>query len=388
MKIKIAVLASAAALAGSAHAQSSVTLYGVIDTGLLYQSTTGPAYIATAASAAKYVSAGKVIGLKDGGIYASGFGLRGTEDLGDGYKVSFKLQGSFQSINGAMQLSDTAGVSAIFNQYAMLSVAGPFGSIDAGRQIVPMIWAMQDTDARHAQYFGSILTAWIGMNQAGRWVPTSTNAPIGALYDSNALVYHSPNFHGATAEFEYAPGGVAGQIQGGTRESAVLRYAYDGLHLAAVYYNGHDTNPYPATYPTTPATPATGKDNNRFYYLGARYTLQGVTASASWALGQNPSNTSQADVELLSGALSYAVSPQLELSSGLYYLRSKSSLYPGHSTEISLAADYSLSKQTTLYAEAGHVNNSGIMNQMIVYGTFVAPDANTTAVMLGIRHNF
>jgi predicted porin len=388
MKIKIAVLAASTAFAGAACAQSSVTLYGVLDTGLLYQSTSGPALVPSAASAAKYVSPGKVVGLKDGGIYSSGWGMRGTEDLGDGYTVSFKLQGSFQSTSGAGQLSDTAGVSAIFNQYAMVGVSGPFGSFDAGRQIVPMIWAMEDTDARHAQYFGSILTAWIGMNQAAGWVPTSTNAQIGALYDSNALVYHSPNFHGATAEFEYAPGGVAGQIQGGTRESAVLRYAYDGLHLAAVYYNGHDTNPYPATYPTTPATPATGNDNNRFYYLGARYTLKGLTASASWALGKNPSNTNRADLELLSGGLGYAITPQLGVTSGIYYLRSLSSLAPGHSTEISLAVDYSLSKQTTLYTEVGHVNNRGIMNQMIVYGSFVAPDANTTAVMIGMRHSF
>jgi hypothetical protein len=42
---------------------------------------------------------------------------------------------------------------------------------------------------------------------------------------------------------EYAPDGVAGSIQGNTRESAVLQYDNYGLKLAAIYYNGHDTNP-------------------------------------------------------------------------------------------------------------------------------------------------
>ncbi|CAE6738989.1 Outer membrane porin protein 32 [Paraburkholderia domus] len=388
MKVKLAALAALAAFASSAYAQSSVTLYGVVDSGLLYQSTSGPVLVPSAAAAAKFKSPGSVFALKDGGIYSSGWGIKGTEDIGGGYKVNFKLQGSFQSTSGALQLSDTPGVSAIFNQYSTIGLSGPFGSFDAGRQIVPMIWAMQDTDVRGAQYFGSILTAWIGMNQAAGWVPTSTNAPIGALYDSNALVYHSPNFHGVTAELEYAPGGVAGQIQGGTRESAVLRYAYNGLHLAAVYYNGHDTNPFAPTATGTPVTPATGNDNNRFYYLGARYQLQGFEASVSYSLGKNPSNSNKANLDLVSGGLGYAFSPQFSISSGIYYLHSKSEQVPGHSTEVSLGADYKISKQTTLYAEVGHVDNRGIMNQMIVYGQFVAPDANTTAAMVGVRHNF
>ncbi len=103
------------------------------------------------------------------------------------------------------------------------------------------------------------------MNQAAGWPGTSTNGPVGALYESNALVYHSPSFYGATVELEYAPGGVPGHFQGGTRESVVLRYSNYGLNLAAVYYNGHDTNPFPATFPNAPANPATGLNNNRFY---------------------------------------------------------------------------------------------------------------------------
>lgn len=382
MKTKVAAMAACAAFIGSAHAQSSVTLYGVIDSGLLYQSTSGPALVGLKSAQ------GHVFAVKDGGIYASGWGIRGSEAIGGGYKINFKLQEAFNSSNGGFQLSDTPGVGAAFSQYAMVGISGPFGSIDAGRQIVPMIWAMADTDVRHAQYFGSILTAWIGMNQAAGWVPTSTNAPIGALYDSNALVYRSPSFHGASIELEYAPGGVAGQAQGGTRESAVLRYANDGLRLAAVYYNGHDTNPFPATYPNSPAIPATGNNNNRFYYLGALYTLKGFTVSASYSLGKNPSNTRRADLDLWSAGLGYRFSPFLEITSGLYYLRSKSQAFPGHSLEESLAVDYSISKRTTLYAEVGHVANSGVMNQMIVYGSFVAPNASTTAAMVGVRHAF
>src|SRR5258708_8161587 len=198
---------------------------------MLYQSTEGSTFQPNACNT------GSVFELKDGGIYASNWGLKGTEDIGGGYKINFKLQGVLNSTNGKFGLADTPGATAIFNQYSVVGVSGPFGTIDAGRQIVPMIYAMADTDVRSAQYFGSILTAWLGVNQAAGWPGTSTNAPIGALYDSNALVYQSPKIYGASLALEFAPGGVSGQIQGGTRESPVLKHSNYGLNLPAVYYN-------------------------------------------------------------------------------------------------------------------------------------------------------
>jgi predicted porin len=287
MKLKFSSAAVVVAFASAANAQSSVTLYGAIDTGLLYQSTSA-AYFSP-----RLPNSGSVFAAKDGGLYGSIWGLKGSEDIGSGYKVNFELQGVFVSTNGKLGLSDTPGASAIFNQQASVGVSGPFGRIDAGRQFVPMVYAMAETDARGAQYFGSILTAWIGMNTAVGWPGTSTNGPIGALYDSNALVYQSPKFYGTSLSLEYAPGGVAGQPQGGTRESAVLNYSNYGLHLSGVYYNGHDTSPFALTYPTTPAAPSTGLDNNRFYYLGALYTIRGFSVSASYSQAGSDINSRQ-----------------------------------------------------------------------------------------------
>ncbi|QBR01764.1 porin [Paraburkholderia pallida] len=374
MKRKLSVLAVLAVMAGAAHAQSSVTLYGAIDTGLFYQSTGATSF----ASNAKNL--GHVYALKDAGIYASFWGIKGTEDIGGGYKVNFRLQGVFNSGTGKLGLADTTGGTAIFNQQTTVGVSGPFGSIDLGRQYTPMIYAMADTDVRAAQYFGSILSAWLGLNQAGGWSGTNTNVPIGALYDSNAIVYQSPKFYGASVGLEYAPGGVPGQIQGGTRESAVLRYSNYGLNLAAVYYNAHDTN-LPAT------TPATGLDNNRFYYLGAKYTFHSVSVSASYGIGKNPSNTGQSDYEMISGGLGYQFTPFFKITSGFYYLKDRNNS-ANHSSEYALGAEYGVSKRTLLYAQVGYVANHGTMNQTITYGEPVAPGVSTTAAMLGIRHTF
>ena len=360
--------------AGVVHAQSSVTLYGVIDSGLLYQSTAAASFAPHAANL------GKVYRLKDGGIYASLWGLKGSEDIGGGYHINFKLQGSFDSSTGKSGLSDTTGVTAAFNQFATIGVSGPVGTFNAGRQIVPMIYAMADTDVRNAQYFGSILTAWLGVNQAAGWAGTNTNAPIGALYDSNALVYQTPTFAGASLALEYAPGGAAGQFQGGTRESAVLKYSNYGLNLAAVYYNGHDTNP-------APGMPLTGLNNNRFYYLGAKYTINSFIVSASYGKGKNPAHSGQVDFDMYSFGLGYVITPVLKVTSGVYYLKDTNHS-ENHSTEFAIGTEYNLSKRTLTYLQVGHVNNNGTMNQTIVYGQPVAPGLSTTAVMIGLRHSF
>ena len=381
MKFKSGSLVVLIVFSAAAHAQSSVTLYGVADSGLLYQSTSAATFQPRAPNL------GHVYELKDGGIYSSFWGLKGSEDIGGGYKITFKLQGTFNTTNGKSGLSDTPGTTALFNQYATVGATGPFGTFDAGRQIIPMIYATAETDVRGAQYFGSILTAWLGINQAAGWPGTSTNAPVGALYDSNALVYSSPKFYGTTLALEYAPGGVAGQFQGGTRESAVLKYSNYGLNLSAVYYNGHDTNPYPLTYPAAPAAPATGSDNNRFYYFGAMYTISGFSVSASYAIGKNPAKSNSVDFEMASGGLSYQFNPAFKITSGYYYLKDRNNS-ANHSSEFAVGAEYNLSPRTRAYAQVGYVNNKGTMNQTIIYGAPVAPGVSTTAAMVGIRHSF
>ena len=374
LKLKWIAAAAFAAAGGAAHAQSSVTLYGVLDAGLMYQST----------SAASFNPASKNLGklyrFKDAGIYSSNFGMTGTEDLGGGYRANFKLQGTFDTGTGKAGLTDTPGVAGEFNQIASVGVSGPFGSVTAGRQIAPLAIAMGETDVRGGRWFGSILTSWLGMNQAAGWAGTSTNGPLGALYDSNAIVYESPSFAGVKGLLEYSPGGVAGSFQGNTRESAVLKYSNYGLRLSAAYYNGHDTNPGPNTVPT-------GLANNRLYYLGAFYTLHDFSISASYTNGKNPARSNQVNIDMYTFGLGYRFTPAFKVTSGVYYLKDRNNS-ANKSTEIAAGAEYSLSKATMVYGEAGHVNNKGTMTQTIAYGQPVAPGMATTAVMFGVRHSF
>ncbi|WP_129563157.1 porin [Paraburkholderia dokdonensis] len=396
MKVKLVAAAALAAFAGTAHAQSSVTLYGALDSGLLYQST------GAALAAGPFVpnpkvngNAGHLFQLKDGGIYSSIFGMKGSEDLGGGYAANFKLQGAFNSSTGQSGKSDTPTGSSVFTQVTTVGVSGKFGKIDFGRQFAPMAYAMAETDVRNAQYFGSVLTAWLTMNTVTGWTGSNTNAQIGALYDDNAIVYNSPSFYGFSTALEYAPGGVAGHFQGGTRESAVLKYSGFGLNADAVYYNGHDANPY--SYATPNGAPATGRNNNRFVYFGGKYTWHGLSVSGSFSNGRNPSApngdpnplhfTPSGDLDMWTAGLGYRFTPAFDVTSGVYYLKDNKH-NQNQSTAYVIGADYDLSSRTRVYAQAGYVSNRGQMNQELIYGTPVAPGKNTTAVDIGLRHTF
>ena len=100
----------------AAHAQSSVTLYGVVDNGIEYQSG----------------GAGHVVRASSGGLFATVYGFVGHEDLGGGLRVNFQLEQGFSAVNGAPQNSADA-----FNRLAWVGMSGRFGELRVGRQKKP-----------------------------------------------------------------------------------------------------------------------------------------------------------------------------------------------------------------------------------------------------------
>jgi predicted porin len=85
---KLIILACGVASAcvfNGVYAQSSITLYGIIDNGLAYQST----------------SAGAAYRAVPGGLYSTRYGFKGTEDIGGGLKINFQLEQAFSGVTGA-----------------------------------------------------------------------------------------------------------------------------------------------------------------------------------------------------------------------------------------------------------------------------------------------
>ena len=102
-------------LSGTSYAQSSVTLYGDIGGGVRW--TNG-------------VKGGSTVGYNNNIIAGNQFGFTGKEDLGNGLKAIFKLEGAFSSGTGAQKTSGT-----LFSQAAFVGLTGDFGRLTFGRQL-------------------------------------------------------------------------------------------------------------------------------------------------------------------------------------------------------------------------------------------------------------
>lgn len=400
---KIVVLGAMAA-AGSVCAQSSVTLYGNMDGGLLSISNTAmgtPGYIPS-----PNASDHKTM-YKDGGIGASNWGLRGREDLGSGYRVNFQFQGNINTASGATGGPNSSSGQSFFNQVAMVGLSGPFGEVKLGRQISPMIFAMGSTDVRQVRYFGSALTGLVGMNSAsGAFIGNNSNSAFGTVYNDNLIVYTPPTWNNFTMHLGYAAGESSSSSKANSQQTAALLYANGGLRLSAFYYNGYGNNlpVASALYSARLGSSAAGSaaaaaagfsptaNTNRLMSVGALHKWNTVTLSAAYYRARNPDRVvvpgGSSSLSMVALGAGWQVQPNINLTGGYYHIQDHTN--DGHrATQIASSLDYSLSKRTILYVQAALTRNKGSnMNLSPVYATPVAAGRNVNAWMLGVRHMF
>ena len=193
-----------AALSGSASAQSSVTLYGVVDNALSYSSN-------QKGSSNAYLS--------QGNLQASKFGLLGSEDPGGGTKAIFRLESGFNSLTGAQS---SAGY--MFNRQAYVGLSNDrYGTVTLGRQYTPyfkMVGALGPT---------GVLTGATGAH------PGDIDALDTTLRFNNSITYLSPTISGLQMSAQYGLGGVPGSVANGSHFSAAFRHDYKPFAIAAGY---------------------------------------------------------------------------------------------------------------------------------------------------------
>jgi predicted porin len=206
MKKSLIVVAVAASFASVAHAQSSVTLYGLLDAGLTYTSNVN--------HNAKWAAG-------SGGINQSMFGLRGSEDLGGGLQAIFTLESGFNINNGKY-----ANNNGMFNRQAFVGLSSAqFGTLTLGRQY----------DA--AQDYLAPLTAtgsWGGTYFAHPFNNDNLNTN-GGYAVNNSIKYSSANYAGFTFGGTYGFSNQAGAFANNREYSVGAAYQWQGLHLGAAY---------------------------------------------------------------------------------------------------------------------------------------------------------
>jgi predicted porin len=270
------VAATVATAAAGAHAQSTVTLYGIVDVGLSYQNS------AQTGKVGGQLKGASVTALTDAhatGLSGSRWGVRGTEDLGGGLKAVFVLENGFMMNSGTF-----AQGGAEFGRQAYVGLSSAqAGTVTAGRQYDPLVDAIQQFSA---PYWAGYMSSHIG--DIDNLANTSRI--------NNAVKYTTPVFHGLKAGAFYSFGGVAGSQAQNQIWSLGLSYSAGPLSLGAGYLNAR--NPNVSFYGNTPNKgPATV---NNIGSLGSATTPESSPAFAGYA----SANT----LEIMGVGASYAFS--------------------------------------------------------------------------------
>ncbi|MDR3067394.1 MULTISPECIES: porin [Comamonas] len=207
--IALAVLAAS----GAAMAQSSVTLFGIVDTGVSYVDN-------AVGNDAKY-------GVHSSGNATSRLGLRGTEDLGGGLKAGFWLEGEI--------FGDTGNANGFdFKRESTVRLSGNFGEVRLGRETTPTFRAGLKYDLFGATGIGQNL----GFSRWSTLGGFATSGDTNTIRANNMVSYSSPNFNGFTGNISYAfdektvAGTKAGRYAGGN-----VGYDNGPLSVTAAYGN-------------------------------------------------------------------------------------------------------------------------------------------------------
>ncbi|UGQ47708.1 porin [Massilia endophytica] len=360
-KITLAALVMGA-FAASAQAQSNVTIYGVVDAGLVRES--GGA-------------AGSLTKVTSGIGSQSRLGFRGTEDLGNGLSAIFTLEAGYRLDDGS--LDNTS--NALFNRQALVGLKSKdLGTITLGRQYNPLYNALSQVgDPFGAGYAGN----------AKNLFPTGgVNTRV-----SNAIVYSTPVAQGFSADVLYALGEQAGDSTAGRQFSVGFNYAQGNLNARLVYNNRNNDTVASGT------TPAANREDGKNTLLAANYNFGVVKAFFAYERDKGL-NSSPIPV---ANAYGYKVAPKAStdaadtligltapLGNGTlmasYMNKNDKTANNQDANQWALGYSYSLSKRTTTYVAYAKLKNKNGAGYTV--GNNNEAGSGDKAFNLGIRHSF
>ena len=386
MKKSLLALAVLGAFAGAAQAQNSVTIYGIVDTGVVYTSK---------AVNAAGTGTGSKFGLNSGNVQGSRIGFRGIEDLGGGLSAVFNLETGFRNDTGV--LDDSKTTNTLFRRKSVVGLAGGFGTVLLGRQTdyADTISAMTSVGD-----FG-FLTGGVGHN-LDRLEGTRTN---------NSVSYTTKSLSGFTGNLMYGFGEQAGQTSAGQAFGLGGKYENGPLGLGINYYQSKQgTTPSDTSLlvGTTGLGDATNAGNSAAKVLNvvASYQFGPARVYGNYSRVKQDLNTGSPTAfasKTLAGAnkvdvyelgTAYSLTPSLKLLGAVTHSRANfNSSSKGKLTQVSLGTDYWLSKRTDLYAfvanvRASNMANSGVFSDATGNAATGGADASQTVVAMGIRHKF
>ena len=393
MKKTLAAVAVLGAFAGSALA-ADVQLYGIVDTGLLYSHVDADK---------ADIDATDSFQMKSGMASGSRFGLKGTEDLGNGLTVGFVLENGFDSDTGA-----DSGV--FFDRESSLFLEGGFGKVAFGQ-----MGSLNSGKSSWAKYgmisaFGTSFTDYSA--QAGSFA-------VGAGSWDNMISYQTPTFAGFTV---YAQYGMGNKVDGTNRNQAAGKYGAENesssnryYALGATYANGPmnlyfavDSINYASATTVGGETKVADVDDSLTVTLGGNFDFEVVKLFAGAQYFDEIETKNLKGLIGTDGVLAGTFASKMEgwgigvsalipagpgaVLVGAGYMDaqaadSDSTDYDSDEMQrwvVSAGYDYVLSKRTDIYVAATYMQD----NISYTHSGAADQDASVFGAMVGLRHKF
>ncbi len=351
MKKSLLALAAFGLFAGAASAQSTVTLFGIVDAGY-------------ARLSAKTTAGSKTVqGITNSGLNSSRLGFRGVEDLGGGLKAGFWLEGQLTNDDG-----NAAGLN--FQRRSTVSLMGNFGEVRLGRDYTASFWNLTVYDPFGTNGVGTNLS--IGMLGAAG---NGTNA----VRSNNTLGYFLPG----------DLGGFSGQVQIGFGEqlSGVKTNNYFGFRF------GYAAGPISAHLAYGKTEGATDSLDAKYTNFGASYDFGMVKPMLLIAQEKSGSGLKVAAVEI--GAVAPVGQGEIRAAYSRYNQSNGTAAWNSADyNKFAVGYGYNLSKRTQLYGTYARVSNKGSQSKVVANnglaftGATILGGKNASGVEFGIRHIF
>ncbi|KVR00929.1 porin [Burkholderia ubonensis] len=332
-----------AVAASSAFAQSSVTLYGLVDTAIRYQTNAGP-------------DGRDLIGMTVGPETHSRWGLRGSEDLGGGLSAVFRLENGFELGDGKLHVANT-----LFSRQAYVGLSSNrYGTLTFGNQYAPLYDTMGDT--------------FDPLTVGNYWQDSWMYNGIGNFLTVPNSVKYQFSYNGFSVDAIYGFGNHAGAMGLDSTYGVELTYAHGpasinaGFHQTSVSsLNGSSVN---------------GAKVNFVHVSGAYQVAPAVRLLAGWLHGQDKTGTTDFNMQQAGaptlragspnriddtfyvGANWQATAPLLITVAGYYgharnAERLDGTLGAGINTSATVLAEYALSKHTEVYGTVDVAHGNG-----------------------------
>lgn len=393
MKMMCCIATGTLILATAAHAQSSVTLYGIIDEGINYNSN---------------MNGTRSLAMQSGVMQGSRWGFRGLEDLGGGYSAVFVLENGFDVNTGKLGQG-----GLLFGRQAYVGISTPFGTMTAGRQYASAIDFLSAMAVSN-QWAGNIGTH-----------PADLDNFNDTFRINNDVKFKSVSYGGFSFGGDYSFGGVAGDVTRNQVWSIGAGYAMGPLQLGVGYINSR--NPNLGLFGTSTSGGATSSVANTSYPIfsgftsartyqlvstGIAYTMGSVTLGATYsniafkglgdlAGGPNSSGyTGSVHFNSAEASLRYQINPALVVGLAYNYTNSSNvSSSTGTNNGATyqqgmVGVDYFLSKSTDIYLVGIYQKASGTDSRnrpaIASINNQSSPSGNDhqAVVRIAMRHKF